>query len=77
MVTWFWICNWRCRIPYRVRDGALIFLSQHHKREPLSRHGVQALKKGSLKCSRGTHLVTQVQKDSPHTAFGGGFFFIY
>lgn len=61
--------------PYRVRDRAIIFEPTHKKREPLSKHGVHALRKGSLKCLRGTHLVRQVQKDSSHTAFGGGFFF--
>lgn len=63
------------RIPYRVRDGALIFEPTHTQREPLLEHGVQALRQGSLKCSRGAHLGFQVQKDSSHTAFGGGFLF--
>ena len=77
MVNWFWLWYWMIRIPYRVRDGALIFEPTYTKRGPLPRHGVQALKQGSLKCLRGTHLGNQVQKFSSHTAFGGGFLFLY
>jgi len=69
--------------PCRVRDGVSFLEPTTNEREPLQMCGVHALglakgftlsrSKGSLKRMRGTHLRSQVHKETPTRHQGGGF----